>query len=65
MLVAAPLSCCVQDDAPMLEARYAHMAEAALPERDPQTFDAWRAEMQLRLRQQLNSSQTQLGQSKN
>lgn len=47
----------------MLEARYAHMAEVALPERDPQTFDAWRAEMQLRLQQQLNSSQIQPVQS--
>lgn len=52
-------SCHVQDDAPVPVARYAHMSDIPAPELDPQTFDAWKAEMQKKLQQRLQQSQQQ------
>jgi hypothetical protein len=42
-----------EDDAPLPHTRYADMAQVALPERDADTFDAWRADMEQQLARRL------------
>jgi hypothetical protein len=43
----------LQDDAPLPADRYSHMSDTLLPDRDPQTFEAWKAEMETKLQQRL------------
>lgn len=47
----------LQDDAPLPLAQYTGMSDILRPSRDPQTFDAWMAEMQQKLQQRLRQCQ--------